>query len=171
MYIPINVYVNAQNSRGVFMWERTCRCISDCPRAERCVRHAQCVAQAPHAYTCRTDRDLCHWLRSVHRRVYRRSVPRVRIKRVPLVWLDISRSFDVLRSAIFHAVDRRHLLDRQHVLFIVLFIYESYEIQHLEKYRNYSIIEILYQLEELVVIWQGLFIFMYESQYQCSSSL
>jgi len=88
-----HVYVNAQNSRSVqFMWERTCRCISDYPRAERCVWHAQCVAQAPHAYTCRTDRDLCHWLRSVHRRVYRRSVPRVRIKRVSLVWLDISRS-------------------------------------------------------------------------------
>lgn len=50
--------------------ERACRCVSDCPRAGRCVRHAQ-PARPPRAYTCRTDCDLCHWLRSVHRCVYR----------------------------------------------------------------------------------------------------
>lgn len=85
-------------------------------------RHAQCVAQAPHAYTCRTDRDLCHWLRSVHRRVYRPFHACGSSKRAPLLRLDtISRS---IRSTYrerdrrsFTPVDCHHLLDRQHVLF------------------------------------------------------
>jgi len=116
-----------EHTAGYNSCERACRCVSDCPRAGRCVRHAQCVARAPHAYTCRTDWDLCHWLRSVHRRVYRRStVPRVRIERTARstrhLSLDLSCDVPRTRSLIFHAVDHRLL--NQHGLLI---IYESYE--------------------------------------------
>lgn len=54
------------------MHESRCRCVSELStcRALRATRPVR--GSAPHAYTCRTNRDLCHWLRSAHRRaVYR----------------------------------------------------------------------------------------------------
>lgn len=53
--------------------ERACRCVSELStcRALRATRPVR--GSAPHAYTCRTTRDLCHWLRSVHRRAVYRS--------------------------------------------------------------------------------------------------
>lgn len=103
--------------------ERACRCVSDCPRAGRCVRHAQCVARTPHAYTWRTDRDLCHWLRSVHRRVYRRpTVLHVQIREnARRSTPSLDRSFDDRESdrRSFTPADRYCLFDRQRHLFAI----------------------------------------------------
>lgn len=100
--------------------ERACRCVSDCPRAGRCVRHAQCVARAPYAYTCR----IVHGSRFMP----------LAAKRAPSRLSAVDRSTRADRTnahrsipdlPIYHStyrerdrrsftpVDRRHLLDQQ----------------------------------------------------------
>lgn len=108
-------------------------------------RHAQCVAPAPHAYTCRADRDLCHWLRSVASSRLS-AVPRVRIERtrtarhhLPIYRRTANGIGDLSRLLIAATFPRAPTR-------ILFFVYESYsssrKIFVLEDCRNFIAIDI-----------------------------
>lgn len=114
---------------------RACRCVSDCPRAGRC------VATRPVRGSGTARIYVPHGPRFMPLAAKRASSRLSAAdpfhacgsnERAPLLRLDtISRSivstYRERDRRSFTPVDRRHLLDRQHVLFYKFFVYESHK--------------------------------------------